>query len=280
MALTAFGDLAVSTISGLPPGRGTVTTRVASSFAALEDAISEHLAADGRAFVVCPRISANDASDLNAGNGYDGLDDNSQTATATAAPVPAAIETADTLRARFPDARVEVVYGGLSDDDKLRAVSDFAHGACRILVATTVIEVGVDCPDATLMAVLGAERFGLAQLHQLRGRIGRGQRDGEALLVTHDPSAAQRLSVLVDSNDGFTIAETDLQQRGPGEILGTRQHGLPKLLVADLTKDLDLLQHAHQHVHAAAQAAHNDLPAVLDPCLERMLTNTDHGDAG
>lgn len=158
--------------------------------------------------------------------------------------------------------RVAVLHGGLKEAEKQRILGQFAGGALHAVVSTTVVEVGVDVPEATIMIVEQAERFGLAQLHQLRGRIGRGQRDGLCVLIARGggKTAWQRLSVLTRTTDGFRIAEQDLRFRGPGELFGTRQHGLPELRVADLIADEKLLV-----------AARNDAIAIVDadPMLEK-----------
>jgi len=161
-----------------------------------------------------------------------------------------AVHTA--LRERY-GAEVDLLHGALPETAKLAAMERFRSGQTRVLVATTVVEVGVDVPTVTLLAVLDADRFGLAQLHQLRGRLGRGALPGTCLLL-HAPSAdASRLAVLAQSDDGLAIAEADLAERGPGELLGTRQHGLFRLRIADLARDLDLLQRAHQGLRERRQ---------------------------
>jgi ATP-dependent DNA helicase RecG len=163
------------------------------------------------------------------------------------------------VQARF-GSEVEVLHGALSDERKLAVMARFRQREVRILVATTVVEVGIDVPTLALVVVLDAERFGLAQLHQLRGRLGRGTRPGQCLLL-HGPEAdCDRLAILAATDDGLAIADADLATRGPGELLGSQQHGVLRLRVADLGRDLDLLQAAHQRV---AQAGSADLPSAL-----------------
>jgi ATP-dependent DNA helicase RecG len=142
----------------------------------------------------------------------------------------------------------------------------FAAGHTRVLVSTTVVEVGLDVPGATVVIVLDAERFGLAQLHQLRGRVGRGDRPGRCLLLHRDPDASERLAVLVRHDDGLAIADADLRERGPGELLGTAQHGAAALKIADLPDDLDLLQNAHATAAIRIRAGET-CPALLNRLL-------------
>ncbi len=233
MALSLFGDLAVSTIAGKPPGRGTVITeaRPLSDIEVLTDAIVAALAAGGSAFVIVPlrqesaKVEAQDAETVYAH-----------------------------LRERFATAGVGLLHGAMPEPDKVRVLHAMRSGDMRVLVSTTVVEVGVDVSLANLMAVVNAERFGMAQLHQLRGRIGRGALAGRCLLLHRPGRGEDRIARLVENADGLAVAEADLAQRGPGEFLGTRQHGLPQLRLADLVRDADLLQEAHRRVLAAARA--------------------------
>ena len=234
LALTAFGDLAVSRIVGRPPGRAAVTTRViAGGLAQVEAELRR-----GQALIVCPLREAGISDGANAE------------------------DVAVQLQTRHDG--VDLLHGAMSETAKLAAMDKFRLGTTRILVATTVVEVGVDVPTLAVLAVLDAERFGLAQLHQLRGRLGRGDIPGLCLLV-HRPSAeARRLAILAATDDGLAIAESDLQERGPGALMGTDQHGILRLRVADLQRDLDLLQAAHQRVHAGQGAFTPEL-AMLAP---------------
>ena len=248
LALTLFGDLAVSRIADKPPGRAPVRTEVRRLRPDdLIAAITSALAAGGRAYVVTP------------------LKDESENLAAADA-----MSVAGALVEHFGPDTVGLVHGSLREEDKIAALRAFRDGHTRILVATTVIEVGVDVPEANLMAVLDAERFGLAQLHQLRGRIGRGPLPGLCQLYHRKPQGADRLQVLAGSDDGLDIAQADLDERGPGEFLGTRQHGLPVLTLADLNRDARILEQAHNRVRQALSAGH-DMP----PDLARFLPD-DH----
>ena len=224
--LTQFGDLDVSTIDDLPPGRQPVVTSVVKDQATGQKMwrfVREQLEAGRQAFVVCPRIDATDEQ----GEGM-GVEQTWQRLQAD--------ELAD-----FP---VGLVHGRMETEAKLAAMEAFRGGQLRALVATTVVEVGVDVPNATLMVVFQAERFGLSQLHQLRGRIGRGQFQGYCFLVAgkSDESSEARLDVLEMHPDGFAVAEADFALRGPGDVLGVRQHGELPLRVADLVNDRELLE--------------------------------------
>ena len=207
LTLTQYGEMDVSAIDEMPPGRTPVDTRVISDerLAEVIDGLARHLSDGGQAYWVCPLVEESEASDA-----------------------AAAEERARVLRQRFGDDRVGLVHGRMKGPDKDAVMAGFASGELALLVATTVIEVGVDVPNATLMIVEGAERFGLAQLHQLRGRVGRGEGKSICLLI-RGPQLSEtgraRLALMRETNDGFRIAEEDLRLRGPGEILGTRQSG-------------------------------------------------------
>jgi len=242
LALTVYGDLDLSVIDELPPGRKPVLTdllRPGEGERAMQ-LLRETLARGEQAYVVYPLVEESERSDLRA-----------------------ATESAERIAAAFPEARVDLVHGRQAAAERAAAMERFEGGATRILVSTTVIEVGVDVPGATLMIVEHAERFGLAQLHQLRGRVGRGVRPGTCLLLargsTEDSEA--RLRTLLETQDGFRIAEADLRIRGPGEFLGTRQHGrLPDLRIADLLRDARWVAAAREAALAAVRA---------DPALRR-----------
>ena len=229
LVLTFFGDMDVSTLRDKPAGRQPIETAVISAerIGAVIDRLQAALATGVRAYWLCPLVEESETSDL-----------------------AAAEERAADLRHTFGDA-VGLVHGRMKGRDKDAAMAAFKAGATRLLVATTVVEVGVDVPEATIMVIEHAERFGLAQLHQLRGRVGRGADKSYCILLYKGPLGAlakARLDILRESEDGFRIAEEDLRLRGEGEVLGTRQSGLPGFRLADLTVHAGLLPMAR---HAA-----------------------------
>ncbi|HLY95687.1 MAG TPA: ATP-dependent DNA helicase RecG, partial [Sideroxyarcus sp.] len=222
LALTAYGDMDVSRLTGRPPGRKPVDTRLIS--AERIDEVVTHLrnaiARGARAYWVCPLVEESEFVDLTA-----------------------AEDRAKMLREVLGSA-VGLMHGRLKGPERDAEMARFKNGETKILVATTVIEVGVDVPEATIMVVEHAERFGLAQLHQLRGRVGRGAAKSTCLLIYSPPlgdTAKERLKTLRETDDGFIIAERDLELRGPGEVLGTRQSGLPEFRMADVAAHADLL---------------------------------------
>jgi ATP-dependent DNA helicase RecG len=185
-------------------------------------------------------------------------------------PYQAAEETAAALGTALPELTVGLVHGRMPPRAKQATMRRFKEGKIQLLVATTVIEVGVDVPNATLMVIENAERMGLAQLHQLRGRVGRGEHASSCLLLYRaplSPLARARLAVMRDSNDGFEIARRDLELRGPGELLGTRQTGLAQMRVADLLRDADLLP----RVQTAAESLLRDWPPHVAPLIRRWV---------
>jgi ATP-dependent DNA helicase RecG len=214
LTLTQYGEMDVSRIDEMPPGRTPVETRVISEekLAEVVAGLGRHIASGGQAYWVCPLVEESEKSDA-----------------------AAAEERSRLLKQRFGDDRVGLVHGRMKGAEKDSVMARFASGELAVLVATTVIEVGVDVPNATLMVVEGAERFGLAQLHQLRGRVGRGEGKSICLLI-RGPNLTDvgraRLGLMRETNDGFRIAEEDLRLRGPGEILGTRQSGEEAFRVA------------------------------------------------
>ncbi len=237
LALIIYGDLDVSIIDELPPGRQKVGTfAVDESYRARLNGFIEKLAHEGRQiFVVCPRIEESE-------EGADGI--------------KSAEEHAEALRAALPDLRIACIHGKMKAKEKDEIMSAFARGETDVLVSTTVIEVGVDVPNAALMVIENADRFGLSQLHQLRGRVGRGQHKSWCILVSDakGEEARARLSAMVHISDGFKIAEEDLRMRGPGDFFGSRQHGLPELHIADLGADMDVLRRAKDAAERLLQA--------------------------
>lgn len=237
LGLTLFGDLEVSVIRGRPPGRQPVKTRLVVPDQEPETIafLRRRLAAGEKAFVVCPLVEDNPDLELRSATGE-----------------------AERLAGMLPGVKVDLLHGRMTGDQKDEVMRGFAAGATQVLVSTVVIEVGVDVPDATVMAVRHAERFGLSQLHQLRGRVGRGGREGWCLLFCEAEGEGgdgrRRLEALVDTDDGFRIAEEDLRIRGPGEFFGTRQHGMPELRVADLVRDTDLVEAARTDAFAVVEA--------------------------
>ena len=244
LALILYGDLDVSVIDQLPPGRKPIETYAVTSayYPRLYAFIRKQVEAGRQVYIVCPMVSENDD-----------LPDERKAVTEYAQKLQSEI---------FPDLRVAYVHGKMKSREKDTVMSAFAAGETNILVSTTVIEVGVDVPNASLMVVENAERFGLSQLHQLRGRVGRGQHQSYCVLVSDNKNdeTRQRLRAMTKTADGFKIAEEDLRLRGPGDFFGLRQHGLPGLRVADIGCDTRLL--------TEAQTAAEELLAH-DPSLAR-----------
>ena len=249
LAMTAYADLDVSIIDELPPGRTPVKTVVLVDARRDEVVLRIRTAClEGRqAYWVCPLID--ESAEM---------------------PYQAAEETAAQLAAALPGLVVGLVHGRMPSAAKELIMRRFKDGAIQLLVATTVIEVGVDVPNATLMVIENAERMGLAQLHQLRGRVGRGQHASSCLLLYRpplSPLARERLAVMRETSDGFVVARRDLELRGPGELMGTRQTGLQQMRVADLLRDADLLP----RVQLAAQSMLRDSPSNVTPLIQRWV---------
>ena len=227
LALTVYGDLDLSVIDELPPGRRPIRThlRAETSRAKVHEFIRKEVAAGRQAYIVLPLVESSEKSDLRA----------------------AVDMAAELSRGVFKDLVVGLIHGRLSPEERDEAMQRFAQGEIQVLVGTTVIEVGIDVPNATVMVVEHAERFGLSQLHQLRGRVGRGEHASHCILLHGEAlteEAMQRLKVLEESSDGFRIAEKDLEFRGPGEFLGTKQSGLPEIRIGNIIRDLPLLEKA------------------------------------
>lgn len=249
LAMAAYADLDVSVIDELPPGRQPVQT-VAMPDSRRGEVVARvrtACAAGQQAYWVCPLIEESEVLDSQAAEASYGM-----------------------LREALPGLEVGLVHGRMNARDKERVMRAFKEGGIAVLVATTVIEVGVDVPNATLMIIESAERMGLSQLHQLRGRVGRGAAQSHCVLLYRAPlgqMAKSRLSVLRETNDGFVVAERDLELRGPGELLGTRQTGLPQYRVADLVRDAHLMP----AVRAAAENLRHEAPADAEAIVRRWV---------
>jgi ATP-dependent DNA helicase RecG len=249
LAMVGYADLDVSVIDELPPGRKPIQTVVVSNDRRPEliERIEQACASGRQAYWVCTLIEESDLL------------------TAQAAEA-----AAELLELALPNLRIGLVHGRLKAKEKDAVMQDFAAHRLDVLVATTVIEVGVDVPNASLMLIENAERLGLSQLHQLRGRVGRGNAQSSCVLIYQGPlgqNAKARLSILRDSTDGFVIAERDLELRGPGELLGTKQTGDARFRIADLNRDLDLLETVRE---ISAQFAH-DYPKQSDALVRRWI---------
>ncbi len=249
LSMSYFADLDVSVIDELPPGRSPVVTKLVSN--ARREEVIERIRAlcqgGAQAYWVCPLIEESEALQLQT-----------------------AVDTFAHLDATFAEFRVGLVHGRLAAAEKAAVMEVFKSGEIQLLVATTVIEVGVDVPNATLMVIENAERMGLSQLHQLRGRVGRGAQQSTCILLFQNPlseAARARLKVIFENNDGFEIARQDLALRGPGEFLGARQSGAPMLRFADLEHDVDLLEAARTW----AERLLRDDPATADRHLARWM---------
>lgn len=271
LAMSYYADLDVSVIDELPPGRTPVTTKLVADTRRDEviARVREACAAGSQAYWVCPLVEEIETTETTEGKklksprGRAGLE---------ALQLKAALETYQALSAAFPDLKVGLAHGRLKSEEKSAVMGAFQRGEVQLLVATTVIEVGVDVPNASLMVIENAERMGLSQLHQLRGRVGRGVAQSACILLYHtplSPMARERLKIIFENTDGFEVARHDLRMRGPGELLGARQSGVPLLRFADLSADIDLLDAARdaaemllaQHPQAARAHLHRWLGA-------------------
>ncbi len=260
LAMTLYGDLEVSIIDELPPGRTPVKTQVffEKQRPKVYEAMRAELDKGHQCYVVYPLVEESEKIDL---------------ADAT--------QGAETIRQLFPQHTVGLLHGRMKAEEKEQVMQQFRAGKSQILVCTTVVEVGVDVPNASVMAIESAERFGLSQLHQLRGRVGRGAAVSFCFLLAgyaKSKEASDRLEVMARSSDGFVIAEKDLELRGPGEFLGTRQSGIPELAVANLARDVDLLELAQQEARAIVDSdprldlpEHRTLVSALEERWEGRL---------
>ena len=257
LALTDYSELDVSKIPDLPPGRKPVTTLVKpeSRRDEIYDLIRRELDAGRQAYIIYPLVEESEKVDLKS-----------------------ATEMADHLQAEvFPAHRVALLHGRMKQDAKDHVMHAFAAGRIEVLVSTTVVEVGVDVPNASIMVVEHAERFGLSQLHQLRGRVGRGPAQSVCILLYQAPwtdDARERLKSMASTNDGFVIAERDLELRGPGDFFGTRQSGLPTLRTGDLVRDRDIMEVAHREARALVESG------ALTPELNAFVARQWHDQFG
>jgi ATP-dependent DNA helicase RecG len=256
LALTLYGDLDISVLDEMPPGRTPIITRQVGDERADEvwQFVRKQVEAGHQAYVVYPVIEETEDSELKA-----------------------AMKMYSELSKKvFPDLKVAVLHGRMEPDLKEQVMRLFQQGKIQVLVSTTVIEVGVDVPNATVMVIEHAERFGLAQLHQLRGRIGRGAAKSLCILMTGgkvSEEAERRLNAMVRTTDGFQIAELDLEMRGPGEFFGTRQAGLPSFQVANLIRDRDLLELAKKEAAAVLSGPNSEISQTeIDRALWHMRT--------
>ena len=253
LSMSYYADLDVSVIDELPPGRTPIVTKLVSETRRDEilQRVRESCAQGHQAYWVCPLIEESEALQLVTVN-----------------------ETFALMQTIFPELAIGLVHGRLKSAEKQAVMTEFSAGRIQLLVATTVVEVGVDVPNANLMVIEHAERMGLSQLHQLRGRVGRGAAKSTCILLYQNKlseMASARLKVIFESSDGFAIAQADLNLRGPGEFLGLRQSGVPMLKIADLNRDADLLEYAK----SKAEVLLNDYPSAVEQHLDRWLGYVD-----
>ncbi|MBQ1453380.1 MAG: ATP-dependent DNA helicase RecG, partial [Ruminococcus sp.] len=256
LGLIIFGDLDISIIDELPPSRKPVKTvlRRGADRPKIYNFIRKEIAAGRQAYIVCPLIEEGELADVASAEEY----------------------AAELMLRDFSDIPVAVVHGKTKPDEKERIMSDFAANRYSLLVATTVIEVGVDVPNASVMVIENAERFGLSQLHQLRGRVGRGSFQSYCVLISdrRSPETLERLNVMCATNDGFKIADEDLKMRGPGDFFGERQHGLPQMSIADFadTKSLERSQKIADDIIYTYKDLRNDELRLLKAEVDRLFS--------
>lgn len=256
LALTVHGDLDLTVINELPKGRLPIKTTFTGSHRGVWELVRRELNYGRQAYVVYPLI------------------DESETLSAKAAT----IEAEKLQKEVFPDFKIGLLHGKLKNDEKEKVMADFKERKYDILVSTTVVEVGVDVPNATVMVIENAERFGLSQLHQLRGRVGRNDLQSYCVLVsgTKSQETKERLNIMTQTNDGFVIAEKDLQLRGPGEFLGTRQSGLPDLIISDIVRDAKILELArHEAIEFLKENDIDKYPALKNATSLELFTGFD-----
>lgn len=256
LALTVHGDLDLTVINELPKGRKPIKTILTGSHRQVWDLIKQEVESGRQAYIVYPLI------------------DESETLSAKAAT----IEAEKLQQEIFPQFKIGLLHGKLKNDEKEEVMKDFKDGKYDILVSTTVVEVGVDVPNATVMVIENAERFGLSQLHQLRGRVGRSSLQSYCVLITSSRSqeTRERLGIMTETNDGFVIAEKDLQLRGPGEFLGTRQSGLPDLIISDIVRDARILEIArNEAIDFVKNYNIDDFPMLKNVTSLEMFTGLD-----
>lgn len=249
LGLILYGDLDISILDELPPGRQEIRTDVVDSryHKRLYKFIKDAIARGEQCYIVCPAVEENETN------------------------IKSAEELADELaNGEFKGYNLGILHGKMKPKDKEAIMKSFASGKVNLLVATTVVEVGVDVPNATIMVIENAERFGLSTLHQLRGRVGRGNKKSYCVLVSDakGETARERLMTMKKYSDGFKIADTDLKLRGPGDFFGSRQHGLPELKIADMVEDMDTLQNAQE---CAKSILRNDFSLSNHPALKKQM---------
>ena len=255
LGLIIFGDLDISVIDELPPQRKPVKTAAVNTSrrASIYRFIKNEIAEGRQAYIVCPLVEEGELDNVASAEEY----------------------AADLMLREFADIPVGLVHGQMRSDEKESVMARFAANELSLIVATTVIEVGVDVPNASVMVIENAERFGLSQLHQLRGRVGRGEAQSYCILISdsQNQKTAERLKILCETNDGFKIADEDLRLRGPGDFFGSRQHGLPQLSIADFadSKSLELSQKAADYIIDVYRDLRHDDLRLLKAEVDRLF---------